>query len=314
MTSIPKNLIISSSPSLLLGEQLSKRSIFVKVRPAPRDLGQRRAILGVLRRHGRIEVFKALGEPHSFISVAGDKATAENLILRAPLELRYGTSVQEQPLQPAPPVQPASQSSIRVSNSSNNNTNDATTSFPSSSGSRNNQTEQKFLIDIFEAGGYKHKRFASRLSVLAGPWVKGGREGSAVLPGSEDEEGLLKTAGRRCLERGYLREKGDLGWKGMTDWEGGGQTAGGLEGEDGGKIRGELRRRWEGWRGRGGIGEVGGTEGEGGKEVRARWVVTGGGETKMEGEGGRVMGERPGLERKRWDVPERSGLVLGREE
>lgn len=55
--SLPKNLL--SSP--FLGELLAKRSVYVKVRPAPQSLTQRRAILRVLRQHGRIEVFKSLG-------------------------------------------------------------------------------------------------------------------------------------------------------------------------------------------------------------------------------------------------------------
>lgn len=41
-------------------EPATLRSVFVKVRPAPRRLSERRAILRTLQRYGEIEVFQPL--------------------------------------------------------------------------------------------------------------------------------------------------------------------------------------------------------------------------------------------------------------
>ncbi|KAK4669255.1 uncharacterized protein QC763_201323 [Podospora pseudopauciseta] len=302
--SLPKNLL--SSP--FLGELLAKRSVYVKVRPAPQSLTHRRAILRVLRQHGRIEVFKSLGEPHSFISVASDSATARNLILKAPLEVAFASA-------PSPP--------------------------PSGTQTEEEQQGEKFLVDIFEAGGYNHKRFASHLSPLAGPWKNitaypGDLATTVTVPGLTDgdgdkrevheDEGLLKSFARRHLEGGY---KGDNGWRGMTDWEGGGQDGGEYR-EDGetfeGGWRGRVMRgRWRG-RGYGGLvrgevseeGEEGGRKEEGerkekGKEmekVKVRRIVSGGGGEVLP-QKGEVARQEKVEEGRRWTVKERSGLVGG---
>ncbi|KAK0669019.1 hypothetical protein QBC41DRAFT_373600 [Cercophora samala] len=291
---LPKNMLTSP----FTGELLARRSVYVKVRPAPRSLTQRRAVLGVLRRHGRVEVFRGLGEPHSFISVTADSATAQNLILKAPLELSYGKG----------------------------------------EGGEGEGQGEKFLVDIFEASRYNHKRFASHLSLLAGPWGEGDVTGypgdlrtTAPVPGLADHhdgkgegevhegEGLVKSGMRRFLEGGYRDGWVDNGWRGMTDWEGGGQGVEYKEdGEtfEGGWRAGVLRGRWKG-RGKGGlvIGEDKGDKGEGGKggKVRIRRVVTGG-EEQVLGEGEVTMkdggsGGKVGEER-RWRVKERTGLIM----
>ncbi|KAK4178360.1 hypothetical protein QBC36DRAFT_368611 [Triangularia setosa] len=303
-SAIPKNLI--SSP--FLGELLSSRSIYIKVRPAPQNLSQRRAILKVLKQHGKIEVFKALGEPHSFISVTSDSATAQNLILKAPLELSYGTS--SPAAEDAPP--------------------------PSESQA---EEGQKFFIDIFEASTHQHKRFASKHSPLAGPWKTGSNitawpndiSLAATIPGLTDKspandnkgepheaEDLLKSASRRHLEQSYRDKWVDLGWKGMTDWEGCDQVRETYreDGEtfEGGFRDGLLRKRWNG-RQKGGLvmggGKKRGEEKEAGVNGKVRWVIGGGkGEVNVE-----IKDEKVGTggEGRRWRVKERSGLVLGKE-
>ncbi|KAK0745252.1 hypothetical protein B0T21DRAFT_430568 [Apiosordaria backusii] len=261
-SALPKNLLTSSP--FLGGEHLSKRSVFIKVRPAPQNLSQRRAILKVLKKHGRIEVFKALGEPHSFISVTSDSTTAQNLIWKAPLELSYGSEKTTESAR-YPPKQSAESGGQGEQEPSQ-------------------KEAQKFFIDIFEASHHPHKR---RLSPLSGPWTTAASSNNltsssfwpndistaATIPGITDsdsdsvdpvgglqqageepheDEDLLKTFARRHLEGGYRDQVLDLGWKGMTDWESGGEQGrlGGYR-EDGenyeqGWRERWLERRWEG--------------------------------------------------------------------
>ncbi|RKU49711.1 hypothetical protein DL546_009873 [Coniochaeta pulveracea] len=61
------------------------RSMFIRVKPTPRQLSERRAVLRTLQKYGNIEVFQPLIEPGSFLSVATETSTADHLISNSPL-------------------------------------------------------------------------------------------------------------------------------------------------------------------------------------------------------------------------------------
>ncbi|KAK0635630.1 hypothetical protein B0T17DRAFT_612462 [Bombardia bombarda] len=65
------------------------RSMFIHVNPVPTGLAQRRAILGALKQHGDIQVFKQLDDPSTFVSVASTHMSADATIRMSPLQFDY---------------------------------------------------------------------------------------------------------------------------------------------------------------------------------------------------------------------------------
>ncbi|KAK4190631.1 hypothetical protein QBC35DRAFT_61965 [Podospora australis] len=167
------------------GQVVSKRSLYLTVSPAPTTLSQRRAILHMLKKHGKIEVFKQLPEVHSFISVAESSNIAKTLIARSPVELKYGDN--------------PSSSSSKKSAAKNEDSEDASSS-----------STKEFVINIFSANNYPHKR-AIRHNRISGPWP-------VPRPEMNPTENIFAAPSLATLA---LRQTvpTDVAWKGMTDWE-----------------------------------------------------------------------------------------------
>ena len=63
------------------------RSMYLRVRPMPKTLTERRAVLDVLKSHGRIEMFKQLDDPSSFVAIAAEPEALEEIVSKSPLQL-----------------------------------------------------------------------------------------------------------------------------------------------------------------------------------------------------------------------------------
>ncbi|KAK3403457.1 hypothetical protein B0T20DRAFT_26893 [Sordaria brevicollis] len=62
------------------------RTLYIRVKPAPSTLSERRAVLGALSQHGKIEMFKQLYDASSFISIASTQTIAASIVRRSPLQ------------------------------------------------------------------------------------------------------------------------------------------------------------------------------------------------------------------------------------
>ncbi|KAH7149335.1 hypothetical protein B0J13DRAFT_303196 [Dactylonectria estremocensis] len=77
-------------------EQIAPRSISILVSPPPVNFAERRSVLQVLERHGRVEFFKSVpGHDSMFISLMKEKEAASRLITTSPLS--YAVSAPQAP-------------------------------------------------------------------------------------------------------------------------------------------------------------------------------------------------------------------------
>ncbi|EFX03556.1 pal1-like protein [Grosmannia clavigera kw1407] len=160
-------------------ESLAQRSLFIRVRPAPTTLSERRSVLRVLERHGKTEMFKKLADNASFIAIAATAATASTLINRSPIQYEFLSETFET-VQPwgnprvATLVQPIETRRIGEGEV-------AETAAGSADTSNRRQTEhvqhKSFVVSVFPSQDYRHQTML-RLSPLHGPWPK---DFSAVL-------------------------------------------------------------------------------------------------------------------------------------
>ncbi|KAK4168896.1 hypothetical protein QBC43DRAFT_200202 [Cladorrhinum sp. PSN259] len=125
-------------------ESAKLRTIYLKVKPAPATLSERRAVLQMLKQHGEIHMFQRmiasqnLNDPSAFISLAGSKIIADRIIARSPLSFNLG-------------------------HSSNDNNTD--TQGPNTTKAQ----KREFLIHVFPTEKYAHKT-EIRDSPLHGRW------------------------------------------------------------------------------------------------------------------------------------------------
>ncbi|KAM7216322.1 hypothetical protein V8F06_008341 [Rhypophila decipiens] len=118
---------------------LGDRTLYLRVKPAPSTLSERRAVLHALKQYGQVEVFKKLYDDSSFISVARSIAEHRNIRKASPIQFDYKDEMTSEAV-PAPRV-----------------------ALPSST------SAQTFTIEAFPAPDYPHKA-AIKKSPLYGPW------------------------------------------------------------------------------------------------------------------------------------------------
>ncbi|KAK3370201.1 hypothetical protein B0H63DRAFT_310512 [Podospora didyma] len=166
------------------------RSIYLKVRPAPTSLSERRAVLHALQEHGKIDVFKKLRDASSFITVTETRAVAYSIIHRSPLQFDY---VSDLPTNDASNLRPLGVEAA----SGEDDKIDAAAAL-----------KKTFVVEVFPAPDYDHKTYI-RQSPLHGPWP--------------DERGPLN---QDSLTTALLRHSipKDMASKGLRDWETGGQV------------------------------------------------------------------------------------------
>ncbi|KAK3684896.1 hypothetical protein B0T22DRAFT_464421 [Podospora appendiculata] len=160
------------------------RSIYLRVKPAPATLSERRAVLGALKQHGEIEVFKKLQDASSFISVATNRATADTIIARSPLEFEY----------------------VNESAHAAGSHDDKSLADAGAEAGTAGEPKRTFVVEVFPAGNYGHKSTVKR-SPLHGPW-----------PGDNGPLGgeSFATAALRAVV------PADMAARGLRDWETGG--------------------------------------------------------------------------------------------
>ncbi|KAH8881549.1 hypothetical protein GQ53DRAFT_667469 [Thozetella sp. PMI_491] len=120
-------------------ESIPNRSIYLRVKPAPVGLSERRSVLRALQQYGEIEVFKKQQDDSSFISVAAQHTTASDLVNSSPLQYEYAGD--------ASPSRPATGTSSKFGSAA----------------------RRVFNVEIFPAQDYRHKARISQ-SPLYGPW------------------------------------------------------------------------------------------------------------------------------------------------
>ncbi|KAK3945910.1 hypothetical protein QBC46DRAFT_62608 [Diplogelasinospora grovesii] len=195
-------------------EPAKLRSVYLRVKPAPSTLSERRSVLRALKQHGEIEVFKKLHDGSSFISVAAKSGTADMLVTRSPLQYDY---VREHAYDSrVPPAYAQLLTPIDVNNLPDNGGiyKGEHIGQGNGGGGGGGGRTKTFTVEIFPAPEYAHKN-RIRASPLHGTWP--------------DERGLFKrdsfttAALRRMIPK-------DMSSIGLRDWESGGQIEEGSEG------------------------------------------------------------------------------------
>ncbi|KAK0719664.1 hypothetical protein B0H67DRAFT_642996 [Lasiosphaeris hirsuta] len=172
------------------------RSIYLKVKPAPANFSEQRAVLRMLKQYGDIEVFKRFDEPSSFVSVAGSWDIAQHIIQRSPLQFDH-VPIHSNTSSPPRPKAPEN----GIAAESNN-----TSTTPGAGAIKT------FTITVFPAPNYKHKELITQ-SPLYGPWPKDDHP----LLGD-----LFKTASLRLVV------PRDSAYTGLSVWSGPEDTKAGL--------------------------------------------------------------------------------------
>ncbi|KAK3988669.1 hypothetical protein QBC44DRAFT_329091 [Cladorrhinum sp. PSN332] len=95
--------IISKAGTPRMGTESARlRTIYLKVKPAPATLSERRAVLQMLKQHGDVQMFQRLIDASSFVSLAGTKIIADRIIARSPLTFKYNDDTNRNPTLTAP--------------------------------------------------------------------------------------------------------------------------------------------------------------------------------------------------------------------
>lgn len=74
-----------------MAANLQNRTVYLRVRPKPESLAERRAVIRMLQRHGEVEVFKKLRRPDSFITVMRTAREAIDFVKRSPVQYELVT-------------------------------------------------------------------------------------------------------------------------------------------------------------------------------------------------------------------------------
>ncbi|CAK7203512.1 hypothetical protein SEUCBS139899_006246 [Sporothrix eucalyptigena] len=192
----------SSLPSSSPSENVTQRSLFVNVRPAPATLSERRSVLGVLERYGKVELFKKLADNSSFVCIASSTAMATALIKRSPLqyELLAETLQAAQPWG-QPRVAPIVQSVVTSSGSASESES-WTSSSSTSPSSTSTLAHRSFVVSVFPSQDYYHRTMI-RKSPLRGPWSRDEDRSSGpslTAPVTSNTDGYRETFVHNALK------------------------------------------------------------------------------------------------------------------
>ncbi|CAK7263211.1 hypothetical protein SEPCBS119000_000379 [Sporothrix epigloea] len=220
----------SSSPSSAAPpESLAQRSLFINVRPAPVTLSERRSVLGVLERYGKVEMFKKLADNSSFVCIASSKTMATVLVRRSPLQYELLAETL-QTMQPwgQPRVANVVQSVLKAEGGHSS----ASVSAPSPSPS-SGVSHRSFVISVFPSPEYHH-RTTIRNSPLHGPWPRDdGRllgppgPSSATTAVATNADGYRETFVYNALKAVVPESASSealCDWRPRTEWNSGGAS------------------------------------------------------------------------------------------
>ncbi|KAL0465512.1 hypothetical protein QR685DRAFT_131507 [Neurospora intermedia] len=218
------------------------RTLYIRVKPAPTNLAERRAVLRALSQHGNIDMFKQLYDSSSFISVASSQNVAASIVRRSPLQFDVLARNSFDPRVPdsirlPPPIDTstavslpsvAATGTIANSNSKPGQTELNPQQLPQSPSSSKLSTlperdptalvTKTFVLEVFPAPEYPHKEHI-RMSPLYGPWPRDDSDPSSYdTPTSPKRLTLTSAALRASVPQ-------DMAYTGLHDWESAGQDA-----------------------------------------------------------------------------------------
>ncbi|KAJ4402227.1 hypothetical protein N0V85_005358 [Neurospora sp. IMI 360204] len=218
------------------------RTLYIRVKPAPSSLSERRAVLRALSQHGNIDMFKQLYDSSSFISIASSQNVAASIVRRSPLQFDVLARNSFDPRVPdsirlPPPIDTSSAVSlpstvttgtITNSNSKSGQTDLNPQQLPLSPSSSKLPTlperdptafvTKTFILEAFNAPEYPHKEHI-RMSPLYGPWPRDDPDlSSHDTPTSSKKLTLTSAALRASVPQ-------DMAYTGLHDWESAGQDA-----------------------------------------------------------------------------------------
>lgn len=169
--------------ALRTATSIQDRTLYLRVKPAPITLSERRAVLHALKQYGQIDVFKKLYDDSSFISVSGSITTFWKIRKQSPIQFDY----QDENTSEAKP-DPRVALPFKTAPSATDPT------------ATNRQT---FTIEAFPAHDYPHKTAIQR-NPLYGPWPPQG------------DRSLVTSALLQVVPKGMAS-------RGLADWDTGAQ-------------------------------------------------------------------------------------------
>ncbi|KAK1774168.1 hypothetical protein QBC45DRAFT_338316 [Copromyces sp. CBS 386.78] len=222
------------------------RTLYIRVKPAPTSLSERRAVLRALSEHGNIEMFKQLYDSSSFLSIASSQNVAASIVRRSPLQFDVLARNTFDPRVPdsirlPPPIDTstavslpttAARGTITTSNSKSGQTDLNPQQLPQSPSPSKLPTlperdptafvTKTFQLEAFNAPEYPHKEHIRR-SPLHGPWPRDDPDPSSYdTPTPSKKVTLPSVALRASVPQ-------DMAYTGLHDWESAGQDATDLE-------------------------------------------------------------------------------------
>lgn len=170
--------------ALRTASSIQDRTLYLRVKPAPSTLSERRAVLHALKQYGQIDVFKKLYDDSSFISVPNKLATFWKIRKMSPIQFDYqdenNSEVVADPRVALPFKVPSS-----------------------ATGATAATIRHTFTVEAFPAHDYPHKAAIER-SPLYGPWPP------------QTEKSLVTSALMQVVPK-------DMASRGLADWETGAQ-------------------------------------------------------------------------------------------
>lgn len=153
-----------ATPATPAFEPIDQRSLFVRVRPAPATLSERRSVLRVLERHGKTEMFKKMANNASFLAITSTAAAAAALVEKSPIQYEFMADR----LQTAHPWDDPSVAT-RVQPVETTGTTDTTERSEKTETAQ--VTHKSFVVSVFPSHDYHHRTMI-RNSPLHGPWPR----------------------------------------------------------------------------------------------------------------------------------------------
>ncbi|KAH7148585.1 hypothetical protein EDB81DRAFT_882999 [Dactylonectria macrodidyma] len=174
----------AANAAAIAREQIAPRSISITVSPPPVNFAERRSVLQVLERHGRVEFFKSVpGHDSMFISLMKEKEAASRLITTSPFS--YAVSTPQTPetvLSDLNARQTLAKSKPVTQMKAKDNSSSTTLSSDSNDKTGRKSLQKEFKIEVWPHPTYRH-HISSR-SALHRSWP------DFV---SEDESFIAKT-------------------------------------------------------------------------------------------------------------------------
>lgn len=226
------------------------RTLYIRVKPAPTSLSERRAVLRALSQHGDIEMFKQLYDSSSFISIASSKNVASSIVRRSPLQFDVLARNSFDPRVPdsiRPPLPIDTSTAVSLPTTAARGTITNSNSKPGQTEKLNPQrlplspsafklptlperdptafVTKTFMLEAFHAPEYPHKEHI-RMSPLYGPWPRekdpdpssSSYDTSCATPSNNNKLTLNSAALRASVPQ-------DMAYSGLHDWESAGQDA-----------------------------------------------------------------------------------------